>query len=266
MELNLRLEKPTDHYAVEELTREAFWKQGWEAKPQICDEHLLVNRLRTCASFVPELNYVAEAHGKLAGHIIYTKSKIVNDYGVAHEMLTFGPLSVLPDYHGKGIGKALMLHTFGIAKQLGYRAIIIFGHPDYYPRVGFRRGAEFGLTTSEYKTFDPFMAYPLYDGALDGICGRYFIDPVYEDLKEEDVMAFDKKFPPKEMHMPIPVDVLLNRLKPEARMAIQGLGFEVLTMMQTKSQGEISALAGVDDFAVETIRGVMEEHGYRWGN
>jgi len=82
--ITLRLETPDDYYAVELLTHEAFWgtSMGDDDKRQICDEHLLVHRLRECEAFVPELNYVAELEGKLAGHIIYSKSKIVDETGM----------------------------------------------------------------------------------------------------------------------------------------------------------------------------------------
>jgi len=260
----LRLEKPADHYTVEALTRESFWNGNWSAVPSICDEHLLVHKLRTCHSFVPELNYIAEIDGTIVGHIIYTKSKIVNTSG-EHEMLTFGPLSTKPEYQAQGIGKALMRHTFGIAKDMGYRAVLIFGHPDYYPRVGFRRAEEFGITTPSGDVFDAFMAYPLFDGALDGITGQYFIDPVYETLTKEDALAFDSKFPPKELHQPIPVDVLMARLGLAAKQAIKKLDLQTLVQMQTKSQREISALDGICENSINIIREVMKEHKLRWG-
>lgn len=72
---------------------------------------------------------MAEVDGRLVGHIIYTKSRIEDVSGKTYETLTFGPLSVLPGYQNTGVGKALMLHTFAEASRLGYRAILIFGHP-----------------------------------------------------------------------------------------------------------------------------------------
>jgi len=264
MELNFRLETAEDYYAVEALTREAFWK-FWEPERTICDEHLLVHRLRTAPSFVPELNIVAEFEGRIVGHIIYTKSKIVDGAGNEHEVLTFGPLSVLPEYQSKGVGKALMLHSFEVARELGYRAIIIFGHPDYYTRVGFRRAAEFGITTADGSTFDPFMVYLLYDNALDGIRGRYYIDPIYEQLTQEDALDFDKDFPFKEPFVPTPINLLLDCLKPEAKKALESIDCPTLEMMTSKSEREVSMLVGIDENAIETIRSVLRAHGIRWG-
>ena len=264
MKINIRLEKPSDHYAVEELTREAFW-EFWEPNRKICDEHLLVHRLWSVAALVPELNLVAEADGRLVGHIIYTKSKVVDDSGREYETLTFGPLSVLPEYQGMGIGRELMSYSFDEARKLGHRAVLIFGHPDYYPRVGFRRAAEFGITTADGQNFDPFMAYPLYDGALDGVHGRYFIDSVYEQLTEEAVFEFDKRFPHKDLFVTTPISILLDRLTPEARRAIEESGCQSLQMMTCKSEREISELPGIDAKAMEAIHDVLRGHEVKWG-
>ena len=264
MDIRFRLEGPSDYYAVEELTRDAFWA-FWENDRLICDEHLLVHRLRQSSDFVPELSYIAEVGGKLAGHIAYSKSRVVDDMGNSHEMLTFGPISVLPECQDKGIGMALMRHTFCIAQGLGYRAILIYGHPDYYPRVGFRRASEFGITAPDGSSRDAFMALPLYDGALDGISGRYFICEAYEGLTQEDALAFDKKFPAKESHRPIPIGVLLDRLPDGARAAFASLGCESLNMVASKSEGEVLELEGVDGNTIEAVRAVMRENGLRWG-
>jgi predicted N-acetyltransferase YhbS len=200
--LKIRLETPADRYTVEALTREAFWK-FWETDGRvICDEHLLVHRLRFAPSVVQELNLVAEWDGKIVGHIIYSKSKVMNHSGCEHEVLTFGPLSVLPEVQKRGIGQALMRHSLVEAKRLGYRAVVIYGHPEYYPRVGFKRAAGFGITDADGKTFDYIMALPLYDGALDGISGKHYIDPAYFALTQEDALEFDKRFPYKEPHIP----------------------------------------------------------------
>jgi len=264
MNIYIRRETPADYRTVEELTREAFWA-FWEPNQTICNEHLLVNRLRSAQSFVPELDFVAEQDGKIVGHIIYTKSKIIDDAGHEYETLTFGPLSVLPECQNRGIGKALMLRSFDEATLLGYRAVLIFGHPDYYPRVGFRRAAEFGITTSDGNVFDPFMVYTLYDGALDGIHGRYFIDPVYEQLTEDDALEFDKQFPSKEPHIPTPISLLLEYLEPEPRKALEEMELASLQMMTSKSEGEITSLPGIDSKAVETIRSILHRQGIRWG-
>lgn len=259
--IHLRKESPGDFHAVENLTREAFWVNSRRA----CEECLLVHRLRKSQAFVPELDFVAEISGALVGHIIYTESRIVNDSGNSKKTLTFGPLSVMPEYQYKGVGTALLNHSIREARRLGYRAILIFGHPDYYPRFGFKRAAQYNLTNSDGKTLDAFMALPLYIGALDEIQGRYYYDPVFNSLDEKDVLEFDKRFPEKEKHNPVPISALLERLKPSARNAVKSLEQPYLENLRLKSEREISALNGIDEDAVHTIKAVMTEHGYRWG-
>ena len=268
MNITFRLETPADHYTVEAMTREAFW-QFWEPDSSelrtVCDEHLLVTKLRTCQSLVPELNFVAEVDGELAGHIIFTKSRIENNGDETHETLTFGPLTVLPKFQCQGVGKALMRHAFDEAVRLGFRAVIIYGNPDYYPRFGFRRAAEFGITTPEGSVFDALLVYPLYDGALDGISGKYYIDSVYEELTQAEAVEFDKKFSPKEPHVPTPIDVLLRKLDSASAKAIKKQKFHTLDILKSQSEREIASLSGMTAEAVEVVRAVMREHGFRWG-
>ncbi|MCL1849038.1 MAG: hypothetical protein FWF83_05140, partial [Clostridiales bacterium] len=162
-------------------------------------------------------------------------------------------------------GQMLMTHSFAVAMKLGYRAVLIFGHPDYYPRAGFRRAAEFGIKPSFGENRDAFMALPLYDGALDGVYGRYYIDPVHERLTEADALAFDKKFPPKTPFTPTPISALLDQLAPEPRKALEGTGCQSLEMMTSISEGEVTMLPGMNAESVELIRAALKQHGMHWG-
>ena len=263
--LIIRHERAEEQHTVEEITREAHWEGNWEARPAICDTHLLVHKLRQSPAYLPELHYVAELAGKLVGHIMYATSKIIDKNEKEYEVLTFGPLSVLPDFQNQGIGKALVSFTLGEAKRLGFSSVFIFGHPDYYPRLGFRRAAVFGIATSDGNNFDPFIVFPLYEDALDGINGRFHLDPVYADYPEDEIVAFDKNFPPKELHIPIPMSVLLDRLPHSAKEALTELQHKSLNILTTKSQREISSLDGIDCQSVEVIRATMFEYGLRWG-
>jgi len=186
----LRREKKSDWKAVEQITYRAFR----DAPPTVTDddgnEALLAHKLRSCDAFVPELDYVAELDGTVIGNIMYTRSKVVNDSDGATtrewDTLTFGPVSVLPKYQRQGVGSALIRKTLEVARELGYRAVLIFGHESYYPRFGFKPASEFGITTADGKNFPAFMALPLYDGALDDVHGRLIYDEVYDTLDKEE--------------------------------------------------------------------------------
>ena len=154
MDIKIRLETEKDFRETEILTREAFWdiyKPG-------CDEHLVLHKLRKAPAFVNELDFVAVHEDRIIGNIIYSKAKIVNGDNQEHEVLCMGPLSVWPSYQGKGIGSQLMKHSIIAAEKMGFRAVIIFGDPDYYKRFGFVNAEKYRITTSDGANFDAFMA------------------------------------------------------------------------------------------------------------
>lgn len=193
MTLELRLERPEDHRAVEILTYKAFCDLQLPGRTH-CDEHFLVHRMRQQPAFVAELDFVAEMDGQLVGHIMYSQGKIIDELGNEYTVLTGGPLSVLPHHQKSGIGARLIRHSIEAARDLHYRAVLIFGHPDYYPRFGFRKAQTYGITAAEGGDSDAFMALELYPDALRGIEGRFYYDPVFH-LDPDELARFNDAFP-----------------------------------------------------------------------
>lgn len=193
MNIIIRREQKQDYSAVEAVTREAFWNHHGPG----CDEHYLVHTMRDAPAFVPELAYVAVEDDKVVGNIMYTETYILGDDGEKHPVLCFGPVSVLPEHQGRGIGSRLIEHTKSIAKGLGYRAILIFGDPEFYKKVGFVGAERYGIGTSWGTYAVPLLACELVAGALAGCRGR-FIEGAAYDINKERAEAFDKSFPPKE--------------------------------------------------------------------
>lgn len=257
MDLTLRLETPDDYRAVEELTREAFW--GFTSPT--CDEHYLVHLLRQAPSFVPELDYVAELDGRLVGNVVYTRAKVVDAQGIKHEVLTFGPLSVLPEHWHSGVGSALMRQSIAEAKRLGFRGIVVYGHPDYYPRFGFRNAGAFGITTPNGKNFDALMARPLCEGSLNGISGAFHEDPAFA-MDPEEATAYNRNFPHKEPAHLLPISVLLDRLKPTSRQAFIDRKITVLAWLNRFSGREMLTWDGIDEGVLNVINQTLREHGY----
>lgn len=197
MEIALRPEKEYDWREVELLIRQAFWRTERIEKIGIgCDEHYLAHTLRTAPEFVPELDFVAEIDGRLAGNVMYSRAYVLLPDGTRHDVLTFGPLSVLPEFQKQGVGSVLMRHTLKTAARLGCGSVIFFGHPTYYPRFGFKEAKEFGITTCEGNNFPAFMAMELIYGDLDGVMGAFHESPLYE-VDEYKAREYDRLFPPK---------------------------------------------------------------------
>ena len=121
----------------------------------------------------------------------------MNDAEVGHEVICFGPISVLPSYQGKGIGGKLIKHTSEIARVMGFKAIVIFGNPSYYHRFGFDPAEKYGIQTADGKNFEAFMVKELSSGSLQGVSGRFFADEAF-NVNNEEFELFDQAFPPKE--------------------------------------------------------------------
>jgi predicted N-acetyltransferase YhbS len=192
MDVLLRLEEEKDYRAVENLTREAFWNVY---KPG-ASEHLILRNMRNSDVFVRELDFIAIFDHAIAGNIVYAKTKVIHTTR-EHEVLTFGPLSVLPKYQKNGIGRALIEHTIAKSKEAGFEAIIIYGNPVYYGRFGFVNSKEYGITDTQGNYHDALLALELLPGALKNISGKFFEGEVY-DVSEEELEQFEKNFPYKE--------------------------------------------------------------------
>lgn len=264
MTITLRLELPSDHLAVELLTREAFW--GTEM-PR-CMEHLLVRRLRESPSFVPELDVVAEVDGEVVGNVMWSRASVVEqtpDGEVTHDVLTFGPLSVLPAHQATGVGKALMRQTLAEAARLGHRAVVVYGHPDYYPRLGFLRGADVGITAPGGATFDGLMAMALVPGGLDGVRGEFHEDPVFR-VDAAEAEAFDlAEYPPKEPATLTPLDVLDGHVSAAALEGLRAVGIPNLEMARRMSAAEAARIPGVGPDGVVALAAFFRARGVRWG-
>ena len=121
--LEIRNEVPEDYSAVEQLIRKAFYNQYVPG----CNEHYLAHIMRSHPDFIAQLDLVLVLDGEIIGNIMYTKAKLVDEMGVEKEILTFGPVCVLPQLQRKGYGKKLMESSFVRAKEMGYDVIVIFG-------------------------------------------------------------------------------------------------------------------------------------------
>ncbi len=193
MNITLRIEDEKDFRTIENLTREAFWNVY---RPG-CNEHFILHKLRSSQAFIKELDFVAELGGEIVGNIVYSKAIVVDNAGIKQEVIGFGPISVLPSYQKQGIGAKLIEHTVEIAREMGFKAIIIFGDPSYYHRFGFENAEKYDIHTEEGENFEPFMAKELYAGSLQGIMGRFFEDEAF-NVNEEEFELFDKEFTAKE--------------------------------------------------------------------
>ena len=192
----IRRGTPSDYDAVEHLTREAFWNVY---RPG-CTEHYVVHVLRNDPAFVPELDLVMERNGQLIGHVMYMRANITADDGRELPVMTFGPISIHPDFQRRGLGKRLLDESMERARELGAGALCIEGNIAFYGKSGFVVAGTRGIRyhgEPEQEMVPYFLLKELRPGFLDGVTGVYHTLQGYyvDEAKAED---FDRNFPPKE--------------------------------------------------------------------
>lgn len=196
----IRREMENDYREVENLTREAFWNVY---KPG-CDEHYFAHMMRSHADFIPELDFVLEKDGCIIANIMYTKAKLIDEDGGEKEILSFGPIAILPEYQRQGYSRVLIEYSFAEAIRLGYDTVVIFGNPANYVGRGFVscRKMNVCLEGDVYPT--AMLVKELRSGALDGRKWYYYESTASLCCEDtEAVAAFDAGFAPKEkMWMP----------------------------------------------------------------
>lgn len=147
----IRHVRTADHPAIRAVVEAAFGKP---------DEADLVERLRAAGDVVFEL--VEEDDDQIVGHILY--SRLWADS--VQLFAALAPLAVRPDRQRSGVGKRLTAASIETAKDFGAHAIVVLGHPEYYPKFGFSPEAA-GKISCPYSGSPAFMALELEPGALD---------------------------------------------------------------------------------------------------
>ena len=189
----IRNEEQKDWEIVEKITRQAFYNIYMPG----CVEHYLVHIRREHEDFIPELDFVLELNGDVIGNIMYTKAKLINENGTEKDILTFGPVSILPDYQRMGYGKMLLEYSFQAAMQLGYDVIVIFGSPGNYISRGFKSCKKYNVCMENGKYPAAMMVKELFPHVLDGHKWIYHDSPVMA-ISEEEAERYDNTLEPLE--------------------------------------------------------------------
>lgn len=170
--MEIREEIAEDFAAIYEINEAAFGRP---------DESLLVVRLRSRKAIIHSL--VAGLNGELIGHALFSPVMIHGDSGVVTVACGLGPVAVLPAYQKQGIGSALTTTGIELCREAGYRAMIVLGHPSYYPRFGFQPASRFNISCAyDDVPDDAFMALGLEEGALETINGMAHYHPEFDGV------------------------------------------------------------------------------------
>lgn len=157
IQFELRLERPEDAAAIEAINVQAFGP-GRFAKAAY--------RLREGIAHDPALSFVAIAGTLPIGTVRLTPIRIGE-----RPALLLGPLAVLPDWSGRGAGRALVRRALDAARIAGHAVVLLVGDESYYGPLGFSRLAPNAVTLPGPVDPARVLVAGLAPAALDGLAG-----------------------------------------------------------------------------------------------
>jgi len=173
----IREQHPDDYEAIRHVYAEAFRRPRFRP-PQsfgcVPPEVGLFEALWNSGDAIPEFSFTAlDGGGVVVGHVTASKATVATDAVVA-----VGPIGVLPDHQGVGIGSALMNALLTAADAADVPLAVLLGAPQYYCRFGFRPAKELGVLPPEPEWGDAFQARRLsaYTGSA---AGRFQYAPAF---------------------------------------------------------------------------------------
>ena len=166
----IRRENPDDIEGIRHVLEEAF-HQSSEAD--------LVELLRQQDAIT--LALVAIKGDQVVGYIMFSPVTIDSEYS-SLDAIGLGPMAVLPQHQGKGIGSELVRDGLEECGQAGHEIVVVLGHAEYYPRFGFAPARPRGVRCEFDVPDDVFMIMELRAGALSGKTGMVRYRPEFRSV------------------------------------------------------------------------------------
>ena len=156
--MHVRPERPTDAPAVRAVNEAAF-ESSIEAD--------IVEALR--GNVEPLVSLVAESGGRILGHVLFSPVSLRGGSNV--RLMALGPMAVLPTHQRQGIGSDLVRKGLDRCRQIGCDAVVVLGHPQFYPRFGFLPASSHGIGCEFDVPDGVFMLIELAPGSIEGVKG-----------------------------------------------------------------------------------------------
>lgn len=165
----IRLEKAEDHEAVQEVNLKAFPTDV---------EATLVEKLRSSMNII---SLVAVHEDKVVGHVLFSPLTIETDEETFPAVI-LAPVAVLPEYQKQGVGSKLIENGIIECRNQGHSIITLVGHPEYYPRFGFKPAEKYGIQHPFEVPENVFMVYELVPDALNRVKGVLRYSNAFEEF------------------------------------------------------------------------------------
>lgn len=127
-ETHIRPETPADLEAIRRINVAAFADHPYSRQT----EHLIVDALRAAGAL--EVSLVAVRDDRPVVHIAFSRATVGDAAG---GWFMLGPVAVLPEFQGAGIGSALVVAGLAELRARGGMGCVLVGDPAFYERLGF---------------------------------------------------------------------------------------------------------------------------------
>jgi len=137
-------------------------------------EAKLVRDLLHDPSAKPVLSMLALKKDRAVGHILFTTARLSGIQGTA-SIVILAPLAIVPDAQKQGIGGKLIEEGLELLSKSGVDLVFVLGHPEYYPRYGFKPAGHLGFE-APYPIPDEhagaWMVQALWPGVIGIVSGK----------------------------------------------------------------------------------------------
>lgn len=166
-QIRIRRETECDTPVIEEVTAAAFM----DAEHAGHDEQFIVRALREASQLSVSLVAEDEATLAIVGHVAISPVTISDG---SEDWYGLGPISVLPEHQGLGVGSRLMERALADLQAIHAAAgCVLLGRPEFYTRFGFK--------------VDPCLTYP-------GAPAEFFMALAWREPAAAGTVSFHKAF------------------------------------------------------------------------
>lgn len=178
--MEIRTERPADRGAVRRVNELAFGGHG-EADVVEALRDAVRYRQREIGRSAVTLSLVAVEGDQVVGHIMFSPVTIETSCG-PFDAVGLAPMAVLPAHQKKGVGTAMVRAGIERLKDGENTAVVVLGHPAYYPRFGFANASKYKIMWDKTAPDESFMALELEPGALKGKGGVARYRPEFDGV------------------------------------------------------------------------------------
>lgn len=172
--ITIRFETPGDEPGVRRVNEAAF------PGPEEAD---IVDEIRRLNPDGWQSIVALSRAGDIVGHLLLSPCALEDDAGEpVGQVLALGPVAVLPAVQFRGVGSALVTAALSLAMARGAPAVVLLGHPSYYPRFGFVSARSVGLEPPAQAWPDAAWMARLLPAWGDGLRGTVRYPAAFEPL------------------------------------------------------------------------------------